>query len=1202
MKNVTSTIQKCMQRLRKKLDEKNAVTLEEVSSNLPYPTIINQPKQQSDDADKDQNKNDHHGVDNGSDNGNENDDSNGNADTDESNFDENEKDIHSHNDNDQRVDTDVDANDDNDDHGNEKDGQNDNVRHSKIIESINDSTDQNIQIQPSFIFEKTVQIQPIETDLQYLKKIWSQNHPSHCPMYKHSTLLKEPIFPLHPPVGCPTKLERIIQIAQHETTLRRQEIIQKGDKDLLERDYRKEIEGTCLDIYACSQYDPFYVSLLPTILKASDYDTESEDDDNEYGDDYSNSNGDNNCDDSADAGDKSNGNNFDTNLNTNENEHKSSLGDTAKPKLGDENIIDEKDDRKKSPEGDVDDNAQSHTTIDPHKIICRYDLLGTCKDPSCPYQHLSSTSPTVKRVIRRKGMNKITIDTKKSPQQTNRIDDFVVHLPPLNLPPLPSTLSQGSNLNEVLPKYDISDNEIIYDQQRSEHDNAVDKDESCSSDGDEESHQNLSQLTDFGTNSSKENSGSRINSKKRKAPEISQADPDDDEIDDEDDFIKLPGIHGSENGDDNIDNTLSEGESDDQNHNQSHTQKSNLPLNNSSNFVQPTHLYEALSMFQFEVRKKDIVHEFSQPMNECFEVLYKGISFDEKSHGKHLRPKLSYSHILHVMNVLQLFSNMTDAIRLCVFSGRVDICRAIIGVGKMFLQEKVIQLETAPSDLSSFVKDFNILAQTLLSDIHKFADGYFCGRGSVSYINDFHVQLGLTVISYFIRSYHQTILAQNDCILPEVDRKLLLRRYKRFISLALGMKYDLINGSSGKEYEKQCSFPYHILPNESTRTNFGSSKSTPMARLVKIFESFHAGQKLANYFAMCLYCSNYFDDPQVILDELLHPLHNVMQSHVFSSKSLVTTDVIENTMHGKSSGNGSVVGLPTQLCIFAMYGPSIFAICNGIFILIKKQKYERSEKAIDSRQQGILEAAKSIVMSFIQLFDQSGIAGETFEGQLLLSPLFNMLANILAYTGSYSKTQVLLENTLYAGISNTRVWSVYSESLWSSLIQLRMSFPMEKEHNACTKENVSACAKMLAQCSSLYGLHLSKVNLKGDTSLVQSALFFQPNSCISNYTRERQNNLNDLRNACYILVSDSIDSSETKKASAHIKLVYDNCIKSSHQQFPCSILLVGERIRRLSFVRAYVEVLPLSIGKYLTALKVCESGSVYMKKATINLC
>ncbi len=1080
---------------------------------------------------------------------------------------------------------------------------------------------------PKFIFHKTIELKPIHKDLEYMKQIWSQNYPSNCPMYEHSTLISDPKFPLHPPISSPEKLERMITISQYETMLQRQDIISTVSKEskelkyvdsksggsssdcsrtkikeLLQDDYRRVLQGTCLDGYVCSQYDPFYVSLLPRILKASDY-SDDESDVVEHDDDGSKGDGDDRGDDM--------GNYVDIDIDIDIDRR-------------DENFVLDSNSFNCNKDEQYDDlnskavNHDEHHTIDPNTIICRYDLLGNCNDPSCPYQHIgggrshnNNSATTIKRIVRRKGSNKISIDTKKNKTyRPPNFNDVAVLLPSLNLPPLPHSISEDIMMDNQAVEGEVGgiekDEEAIEDK---EGDFTVDF-----SNGDSVVANEKSSIKKVGDETCR--------TKKRKANEMSQHESDgndkknnqDDSIgfsevsansDEEDDFIGLPDISISSSSDgDNCDyNDDESGTNDEKFEIEKHFEQNEISFSNNDANAQTYHLFDALSRFNFEVEKKN-EHLLNSPDSDegaTFEVVYKGSSFIYD--GNDNNSKFNEQQIIRLMNTLQLLANMSDAIRLCVFSGRADICRAIIKIGEEYCQHTAqTERDNLTDDVKgqAFLEAFTKLTKLLMSDLQKFSDGSFCGRGSISYISSFHTQLGLTMIAYFVRSYRQAVLSQSDFCLSEMDWKLFLRRYKRFAALALGMKYnfdhDLYGMGGPPKTQSDNLFPHHLLPKEAIHTGFVSSGSTPKVRFVKVFESFSAGQKIARCISEYIHCSDACRDPQLILDNLLHPLSNAIQSCVVSSKSSVAEDAIDNAINGEHTDKDSV-GLPTQLCIFNIFGPATLVCFSGIFLLIKKQLAPGSGtlKALNSRQRGTILEAKNLIMMLIQHFDQSGIIGENFEGQLLLTPFFHLMATLLVSLGSYSKTQVLLENTLYTKeITGTRIWSVYSEALWSTIIQLQICFPDQSMLKLLsTVDIVTSFSKSrdLAALPLLYGLHVTRVYLQGDSTLVQYALFYRreydgPSPNDVKGIKKRMLHLQDVREACCALVGNTIDVSKETSTSLNIKIVYENGLKIHAQTFPCSILLEGMSIERLSLIRTCLKNLPLSFGKYLPSLKV----------------
>ena len=144
-------------------------------------------------------------------------------------------------------------------------------------------------------------------------------------------------------------------------------------------------------------------------------------------------------------------------------------------------------------------------------------------------------------------------------------------------------------------------------------------------------------------------------------------------------------------------------------------------------------------------------------------------------------------------------------------------------------------------------------------------------------------------------------------------------------------------------------------------------------------------------------------------------------------------------------------------------------------------------------------------MKIVQCFDFSGITGGTFEGQMLLTPFFGLLVNFLISLQSFAKCQVLLENTLHSAYASSsgRNWSIYSELLWSQLIQLQMIFPSrkslsintllhKKDTEGSTEGNIEGSTEVIDDLSSNhfsifepncdlpqraieYGVHLNKI-------------------------------------------------------------------------------------------------------------------------------
>lgn len=1032
------------------------------------------------------------------------------------------------------------------------DSFNSNNNNQRGVQSLDHNEKQGHQEEPSYIFKDSILVIPIHHDQEYLKKMWSQNYPPSCPIFQHPELLQEPIFPLHPPISCPTKLGRMVHITQLENRLRRKEIIEKGDIAILEEDYKNEIRGTCLDIYSSLQYDPFYINHLSGILKSDAYDTD--DDNNEI-----------------------------------ENEH--SDNDDAEIKLSSNNVGENQhsieSDNNDNPKCTVASNKDTKHSIDPNTIICRYDLMGTCNDPLCPYQHLNSHR-RVKQIVKKKGMNKITVATKQTVPQQRSIEEYIVRLPDLTLPPPPSSIliqkasKEFSKAGEDEPNADVDDIKI----------------KGCDGDGNQdiiqEPHFKKSKLDDninsMDTNGietvqkgtipepaeivakNTENLVPKIdegidmdtNPKKRKVFAIN----DDDDTDDE--FIKLPPASNNyDSSDESTDEEDMQTSDDEVTEEDLEQQEQSMIYDNSDedddddDKMPPIHLYEALETFNFKVTRISLNDE------DAIRLSY---SCDE--FAPHIETEIQASQVDHVkaiINALTLLADIVDAVRLCIYAGRIDICRTLHKIGEIYVESiKQHDIDDPVESVGAFFQ----LAKLILADIQTFFDGSLCGRGSISFVNGFYVQMGLSIVAYFVRCYRQATLEQHDFVLNQSDNILLLRKYKRFTSLAFGkpnssdtkMKDASVQGTN-------TSFPHHLMPKLKLCVNFASEDSTPKNRLGRVIECFIAGQNIAQYITKKMFCSDSFHDPQLILDEFLLPLSSLIQNHIMSSKSSVAEDVIDTTLKGEPTRTDSV-GLPTQLCIFAIFGPSVIS-CFAAMFLYSKKKTEKlgfvMKKESTSRHQGILIEARKVIMMLIEQFDQSAIAGENFEGRLLLTPYFILMSNILTITGSYSKSQVLLENAIYSGDNSTRVWSIYSESLWSMLIQLRASFEYKKEND-------------LLHRPLLYGLNITKFYLKGDSSLVRSASFSKLRikriSCGESIKVAIMNS----RKACMMLAKfDFTTSSQGSIISINISR---GLTRFYWTHFPHSILLAGASVQNLCLNDYGLKRLPSCFGHCLFALKV----------------
>ena len=214
------------------------------------------------------------------------------------------------------------------------------------------------------ILEVTIPTVPIRDYPSWVKAIWSQSYPNEISFYQPPPNDSNPVFiqPLYAPFGArliasAVHLMDMISINHVEIILQREAILQSMKASTADSGFSlnshlllykssiwNEIQGTCLDLCFHCMHDPF----LPLSYRGRSYDSTDEMDENITLEEYK--------------------------IKGSRNRHTAKKQPVASSSLNDND----------NPSSD------NRCTIDPHTIICPYELMGTCADNSCPYQHFSN--------------------------------------------------------------------------------------------------------------------------------------------------------------------------------------------------------------------------------------------------------------------------------------------------------------------------------------------------------------------------------------------------------------------------------------------------------------------------------------------------------------------------------------------------------------------------------------------------------------------------------------------------------------------------------------------------------------------------------------------------------------------------------------------------------------------------------------------
>lgn len=180
---------------------------------------------------------------------------------------------------------------------------------------------------------------------------------------------------------------------------------------------------------------------------------------------------------------------------------------------------------------------------------------------------------------------------------------------------------------------------------------------------------------------------------------------------------------------------------------------------------------------------------------------------------------------------------------------------------------------------------------------------------------------------------------------------------------------------------------------------------------------------------------------------------------------------------------------------------------------------------------------------------------------------FVLLASILVANDHASKTHVLLTNTLYYAHGSYQNWTIYSDWLWSSLIQLNIVFPDNRIGKKSPQYNTE-----LAQRPLDYGVSPSRVTLEGDSSLVMSI-------CKLDIQKKRGGGaLKKLS-----LLSSQLMSSEEEISDFRLDL--SNSVLHNIREFPLSLCVTGAKLKSLSLTGCQLESIPFTFGDHFCFLQ-----------------
>jgi len=976
---------------------------------------------------------------------------------------------------------------------------------------------------------------------QYMKQRWSQNHPDHIPLFHAADMHTHTntMLPLHHPFTSAKTLKQIVEIGQSETIARR-----KGMTEVeLERDHLRSVQLTVLDLYACTAYDPHFLPLQRHQRKRKRV--------------------------QADA--KGGTREEDVNGNGNGKEDVK-VGEAGVAMASNETVV----------ENVVQQDHERGHKIDVNTIICRKALFGKCTDPLCAYQHLSGranvkttgrsnklwtveTNRQGREVIlpvytypippppcekRLRGLDGVWVRGGNSLRRVDDNDDegggdegdSLEENPSVNLsfqetesmPISEPKESVGDDLDRGSPSIEDS---IEENQDKNDVDQGSpaieEKEDNVDNDLVHDSPPSVKEEEDRVSSNHTSGDGDDSLAVKSSEEETSNLGS----FGDNEDFIVLPTIDDDNDEaqiSSNIQMALSNCEkNEDEMMSQDHEYQDTLT--NTRDAPQVMGVFtDALALLGFEVSLEADDEEDEIPI----------LTYSPQNRS------LSGSPMDEMVNEANLLCSVVSGAQLCIHAGRADYSEGLLHLARSFYS-------STSADAALSHSAFGKVVEAYLTILHQ---GSTCGRGSFSSNYTFHLQLCLSLLSHFSNSYAQFITKSYNCTNNEPAIYELENQLKACMDLLLQVKItDTKEGKSLSALMTELEAAQPILPTV-----------LPLESCAKLSESISLGQHLASAVAKEALELN---DPQLVLEKIMFRMCSFLKSSSYKCSKLL----LDASQNAKST---------MQLNIISIFGPAIFTGVSSAVDLVatERLRHNGSGSTMLPRHEGILVQFKQMLMESIQYLDFSGTISDNKEGQYLLCPLFSMLAKVLVACASYTKAHVLLVNALHSAHSE-RNWAVFSDLLWSSLIQLHMIFPLP--------ESLEEKREELVQRPLNYGVNPSKVILAGDSALVNCLRLGVSKSSSKMKKKNRDKVRSDferIKNCCERLSLSCDDNGlhMCKVDSCIINLTAIHEPSSSFRlcDFPSSLYLLGAQMRSLVFTSCGLESLPIRFGAYFPQLKV----------------
>jgi hypothetical protein len=469
---------------------------------------------------------------------------------------------------------------------------------------------------------------------------------------------------------------------------------------------------------------------------------------------------------------------------------------------------------------------------------------------------------------------------------------------------------------------------------------------------------------------------------------------------------------------------------------------------------------------------------------------------------------------------LSFVGRVVDCVRLAVHAGRFDLTHALCDFARKSLTN-LFSVKDAKDDMEA-VSNVGIILARAVEYLAKEGDKAFCFNSDsrATFCCAFEVQVSMAALAVSLKLLHehQTTDDQRDLCGSKLDELFALFK-STTVSMHQNMGTPIAQQeTSSRTKQEQEHKPLELL----TEDEADKERNMALSNMIQLGQSLMA-------WAMAMDSSK-----NSLVNDILKPALSdlrLMADKTFKEGQCMATLVIMGYV---------ILGCSQSACSHVV---------------------SQADAGVDLS--ATLIPIDSCIHKLVVFL--SNIASTEPLAELLVAPLYALSVSLASTLRRYGKAQQRLEVALNGVLATRRIsggYMIYSELLWSQLIQLLCSLPQETTNQLAN----DADHKHIARLVHAFAVHPNHVTLSGDWNMLQEQVRYE------------------LCQRAYFGGKPLVCTLTQIQMPASLSV--------SSLAFPRSALLVGSHLLALIAKKCQLRELPVTFGQHFPNMKVSLSGAL----------